>query len=454
MKIFITFICLIICTYSNSNADELYFPSIVIGEKWETLRPDDLGWNTDKIPALYDFLENKNSKAFILLKDGKIVLEKYFGDFTQDSNWYWASAGKTITATLTGLAQEEGLLSINDKTSKYLGEGWTSITKEKEDLITIRHQLTMTTGLDYGVDDSDCTEPECLKYKADAGSQWYYHNAPYTLLENVVVSASDESYNQYFFRKIRNRIGMNGAWFKLGFNNIYFSTPRSMARFGLLMLGNGNWADTEVIPDKQYLNDMINTSNDLNKSYGYLWWLNGKESFMIPGTSKVFKGMLYPNAPADAYAALGKDGQILCIAPSKGLVMVRMGDRPDEQFFISSEFTNQIWEYLNEIMDTEMSVNESENIFGISPNPASDYIIISLSNKELKPFVADDSPSNKELQLFAAEDKVQIFDVFGIEVMSEPIHPMTSSHRMNIERLLQGVYFIRIGNEVVKFVKM
>ena len=127
---------------------------------------------------------------------------------------------------------------------------------------------------------------------------------------------------------------------------------------------------------------MINTSNDLNKSYGYLWWLNGKESFMIPGTSKVFSGMLYPNAPQDAYAALGKDGQIVCIAPRKGIVMVRMGEKPDDQFFISSEFTNQIWGYLNEIMDTEMSVDETENLLGISPNPARDYINIQFQPSE------------------------------------------------------------------------
>lgn len=88
---------------------------------------------------MYNFLEQKNSKAFILLKDGKIVLEKYFGAFTQDSIWYWASAGKTLTALLTGIAQEEGYLLITDSTSKYLGSGWTSEPPQKERLITVWH---------------------------------------------------------------------------------------------------------------------------------------------------------------------------------------------------------------------------------------------------------------------------------------------------------------------------
>jgi len=186
--------------YVELFATEIYFPPIV-GDSWDTIDPISLGWDTSAINTLFTFLDQKNTKAFIVLKDGKIVLEKYFGTFTKDSNWYWASAGKTLTSSLVGIAQEEGLLSIYDKTSKYLGNGWTSCPKEKEDLITIQHQLTMTTGLDYEVEDQYCTNPDCLKYKADAGTHWYYHNDPYTLLEKVIVNASGKDYNTFFAQK-------------------------------------------------------------------------------------------------------------------------------------------------------------------------------------------------------------------------------------------------------------
>ena len=137
-------------------ANDLYFPPLA-GNTWETLSPSTLGWDETKIQPLYDFMEQQNSKAFIVLKDGKIVLEKYFGNFTQDSIWYWASAGKTITSFLVGKAQEDGFLKITEPTSKYLGKGWTVCPTDKEDKITIRHQLTMTTGLDDGVPDNHCT---------------------------------------------------------------------------------------------------------------------------------------------------------------------------------------------------------------------------------------------------------------------------------------------------------
>jgi len=421
--------------YVELFATEIYFPPIV-GDSWDTIDPISLGWDTSAINTLFTFLDQKNTKAFIVLKDGKIVLEKYFGTFTKDSNWYWASAGKTLTSSLVGIAQEEGLLSIYDNTSKYLGNGWTSCPKEKEDLITIQHQLTMTTGLDYEVEDQYCTNPDCLKYKADAGTQWYYHNAPYTLLEKVIVNASGKDYNTFFAQKIRNKIGMNGLWVKDGFNNIYLSTARSMARFGILMLNNGNWNGTDVIKDKNYTQDMINTSQNLNKSYGYLWWLNGKESYMLPGFTKVFNGILMPDAPDDLYAALGKNGQILNVVPSKGLIMVRMGERPDDQFFISTHFNNDIWKYLNQVINKNTSINDTINHNAFSPNPASDYIEIRQPPEGFQP---------------SGGSEIKIYNTFGECVMIVGAYSNTPLQRIGVSHLPVGLYFIQIGNYTEKF---
>lgn len=55
----------------------------------------------------------------------------------------------------------------------------------------------MTTGLDYTITNPDCTDKDCMKYKANAGEQWFYHNAPYTLLEQVVSAVAGISYNAY-----------------------------------------------------------------------------------------------------------------------------------------------------------------------------------------------------------------------------------------------------------------
>nr|WP_297782968.1 serine hydrolase [uncultured Allomuricauda sp.] len=328
---------------------QLYFPPSGTSD-WETVSPSDLDWNTDAEQALYDLLEEKSSKAFIILKDGKIAVEWYFDDHNQNTSWYWASAGKTLTAFTVGLAQEEELLSIEDTSSDYLGEGWTNLTLDKENLITIWHQLTMTTGMDDT--EFDCVTPDCLTYLADAGNRWAYHNGPYTLLQSVVAKAADMEWSDYFNNRLRDKIGMNGFWITTsGTNNVYFSTARSMARFGLLNLNNGIWDGETILSDTNYLNAMKSSSQDLNKSYGYLWWLNGKESYRGPGLQIEFPGMLIPNAPNDMYAGLGKNDQKLYIVPSQNLVVVRMGEDAGENSLGLSSFDNQLWEKLNAFID-------------------------------------------------------------------------------------------------------
>ncbi len=274
-------------------AQTLYFPPVV-GDTWETLSPDELGWCEEQIDSLYQMLSDNNTKAFIVLKDGKIVLEKYFDTFTKDSVWYWASAGKTLTAMLVGIAQEEGFLDLADPANQYLGEGWTSCSLSEESAITIRHQLTMTSGLNDGVADPYCTLPSCIECLADPGSRWAYHNAPYTLLDGVIEGATGIPLNQFFASQIGAATGISGLFIPVGYNNVLFSKPRSMARYGLLMLNKGNWNGTPILEDTSYFRDMTTPSQALNESYGYLTWLNGQSTYMVPGIQFRFPGLFYP----------------------------------------------------------------------------------------------------------------------------------------------------------------
>jgi CubicO group peptidase (beta-lactamase class C family) len=188
-------------------SQSLYFPPLNNAAVWDTVSPAALGWCESEIPNLYSFLQQQDTKGFIVLKNGKIALEKYFGTFTKDSLWYWASAGKTLTSFLVGKAQEEQFLSLTDTTATYLNAGWTNCTPVQEEKITIRHQLTMTSGLDDGVADNHCTLDTCLTYLADAGTRWAYHNAPYTLLESVLTNATNTPINTYTQTKLKSKTG-------------------------------------------------------------------------------------------------------------------------------------------------------------------------------------------------------------------------------------------------------
>lgn len=374
------FSIIFILTSAYLSGQELYFPPLV-GNQWESRTLASLNWCEDELQPLYEYLDAEESKAFIVLKEGRIVIEKYFDTFTRDSFWYWASAGKTLTAFLTGMAQQDGVLSLNDPSSDYLGKGWTTLTAEQEEKITIRHQLTMTTGLNDLVADNHCTLPACLEFKAKPGDRWAYHNAPYTLLRNVLESATGLNENIYIQQKLKSRTGMNGLWFTSGWDNVYASNARSMARFGLLILNHGVWDKDSLMRDQSFFTEMVNSSQSINESYGYLWWLNGKSSFMLPGLQLKLPGSYAPEAPKDMFAAIGKNGQILCIVPSQQLVVLRMGEANGTGFDdVPITLCNQMWLRLNKVLCNQpvstFGGAESDSDQFIYPNPANDRIFL------------------------------------------------------------------------------
>lgn len=325
----------------------MYFPSIT-DNTWETISPSSLGWNESAVQPLKDYLAQKHTKSFMILVNGRIVMEEYFNGHTSATSWQWNSAGKTLTATATGIAQQEGLLNINNKVSQYLGTGWTSETAAKEDLITVKHLLTMTSGLN---DENQLVTKANLTYLADAGTRWSYHNV-FQRLMDVVAEASGEDFETYFNAKIKDKIGMDGRWNDGIIYTIFHSTTRSMARFGLLALNKGKWNNEQIVTEA-YFTESISTSQSINPAYGYLWWLNGKTSYMVPGSQFVFQGHLVQNAPADMYAAMGADDQRIYIIPSKNMVVVRMGDAsdPENSSFAVSGFDDDLWEKINAVVD-------------------------------------------------------------------------------------------------------
>lgn len=341
------------CASGTDDADlpettvDLYFPPLT-GSNWESVNPASLEWNTSALTDLESFLIASNTEAFIILENGKIAFEAYYNGKTASDLFAWNSAGKTLTAFTVGIAEQKGLLELDDKTTDYLGSGWTSMTTSQEDAITIKNQLTMTSGGDFTSGDVFCYDPECLKFKSVPGTEWYYYNAYYTLLQPVLDVATPSGFEAFFKAELKDQIGMNGRWVTLGYNNIYFSTARDMARFGLLNLNKGTW-NNQIILNTAYWNAMTNTSQSLNPAYGYLWWLNGKSSFKLPSLTENFTGKLIPNAPDDLIAGLGANDKKLYVIPSQTRVIVRLGPAADEDELGPTTFDNELWGKLKAI---------------------------------------------------------------------------------------------------------
>jgi CubicO group peptidase (beta-lactamase class C family) len=425
MKKTITLLFAIILFSIAVKAQSLYFPPTT-GTVWDSILPSNLNYCQARIDSLYNYLQVKNTKSFILLKDGKRVLEKYFGTYTKDSLWYWASASKSLAGFITGVAQQKGHININNKVSQYLGTGWTSAPLAKENLITVKHLISMNSGLEDAPPlpcDNEDTAKTCLTYLADAGTRWAYHTGAYRKVQDVVSNAVGQNYNVITNNWIESQTGMSGAWFQ----QVYYSKARDMARFGLLNLNKGIWNTDTIMKDTSYFRAMTNTSQNLNKAYGYLWWLNGKASLMTPGFQFVFPGTLMSNAPSDMYCALGKNDQKIYVVPSKNMVVVRQGNTAGGFNLAASAFDNVLWDYINKLDCSVTGVHENSNLnYKLYPNPINDVLRI-------------ENPA----QTITA---IKVLDVLGKVIYERKGVQETSNISIDFSNFSKGTYIVELEN--------
>jgi hypothetical protein len=179
---------------------------------------------------------------------------------------------------------------------------------------------------------------------------------------------------------------------------------------------------------------MVNTSQNLNKSYGYLWWLNGKQSFMVPTLQTVFPAFMCPNAPADMISAIGSGGQFLNVVPSQNLVWLRMGDEPSNSN-VPFLLNDDIWQYVNDLTCSTSGIEEngSSEKVNVFPNPACDLITVSVKKGTLGTAI--------------------IYDQLGTKI--KEINSNNHSAKFTIADLQNGIYFISLPDRGIslRFVK-
>jgi len=294
---------------SDGGSAAMYFPKAGTDE-WEQVSAIELSWDTTQLNEAIRYARENRSYNLLILHKGRIVVEEYWNNTDVKSRHDLGSVAKSMTAFIIGLLQEDGTLRIDDKVNKYIPEGW-SRSPETEGEITIRHLLTMTSGLN---DDLD--------YVGRPGEVWRYSHGAYVKLYEVIEAASGKSYREVFDSLLFSPTGMTG----LSWSGTDLLSPgRAIAKFGLMMLNDGTWDGTKLLKDEGYFSAMLSTSQDLQKSYGYLWWLNGKESWYDDDKKVTNEGPIASSMPADSWLAKGKHDQRIYVVPSLDLVVIRQG---------------------------------------------------------------------------------------------------------------------------------
>lgn len=317
------------------------------GQDWTRgLRPH---WNNDALEELFDYAEAERSTGIVIVHDGELIEERYWpapagkrfqrmlAETTADGRTLEdvASVQKSVVGFLIGHAMDQGLVALDTSIVDYIGSGWSRAAKAEEATITLRHLLSMTSGL----------TPR-LKREAPAGEKWRYNTRVYSVLVSVLEAVTSKDINTLTRLWLTDPLEMSESnwrqrrWLTGAVDantQGFISSARDLARFGLLMVREGQWRNQQTITQPDHLDALVRPSQALNPAYGYLWWLNGYP-FTSPGGSRL--PSLIPAAPSDLYAAQGALGRKLYVVPSLKLVVVRLGDQP------AADFNQQFWQKL------------------------------------------------------------------------------------------------------------
>jgi CubicO group peptidase (beta-lactamase class C family) len=309
-------------------APKPYFPR---GKEWETRAPKDAGMDAAAIDDAIKYAAEHNSTGLVIVRGGRLVTEQYWQNWTPETAQPIFSASKSITATLVGMAIEEGKMKGVEQSASAFVPQWKGTPKEA---ITIRHILTMTSGIKVGAvratAEVDAFEETAgLPLEHNPGTHWAYNTPVYRMLFRMLEMATGENINSYTRRKFAPLAWQNSSWdCGAAPNNKtnctwYRSSLRDMAKFGLLILRHGQWEDKQLI-SASFVKESTSASQKLNEAYGYLWWLNGKASFKLAG-GRAVEGMMWPDCPPDAIGALGAQDKKIYVVPGLDLVVARHG---------------------------------------------------------------------------------------------------------------------------------
>ena len=311
--------------------DYIHFPSNTIkdGNHQEWLVSKE--YNKAQLPEFIKPINDKlGTVAYVVIKNDSIIFEEYWNGYSADSSSNSFSMAKSWISTLVGIAIKEGKIeSINQKACDFLPE----FCEGDNSKITIKHLLTMSSGLDW---DEDYHDPlgqtaeayfapnlkeQMMRLKAveTPGEIFKYHSSCSQLLAFIVESATGQSVNEYTSEKLWKPMGAKhpALWntdTKRGDEKAFCcinSNARDFARLGKLYMNQGNWNGTQLL-DSNYVKEATSVSNLLdedgnkNVNYGYQFWIANR------------KGL-------DVYYTRGLWGQYVICIPEKDMIIVRLG---------------------------------------------------------------------------------------------------------------------------------
>ena len=293
--------------------------------EWELSTPEEQGMDGARLQAVAEYVEKPEGGAVVITRHGRLVWEDYWGGWDENRTDISYSMAKSFTSALVGIAIAEGRVESVDQPAADFVEEWRGTDKEE---ITLRHLLTLTSGLEWtegysGVNDvtNMATSEDQAAYvlarplAVQPGTRVLYSTGDPEVFSRVLLVATGMEAEDYAREKIFNVIGMPKAtWLKdaKGHTTTYcciFTTAREFARFGYLYLRGGLWEDRQVVP-AEWVEESTRTQEELypTHGYGFLWH--------VP---------TFADVPGRVFDAEGIETKYIYVVPDLDIVAVRLG---------------------------------------------------------------------------------------------------------------------------------
>lgn len=289
--------------------------------------PHDAGFDPKAIGDLIAFARDSGTAQLSVLVDGHVLVDEVFSDEPVDVY----AVQKGLLSLLMGIAVDRGLLGLDDPMHRHLPQGWTRLEPLAESNLTIRHLLTMTTGMD-----------DQLGPLGETGQSWRYNNTAYNYLKRVLCEKTGLDLAGLSHEWLFGPLGITQTrWVDRNARlpdgrplTGLLSTASDLIRVGILVLGGGLLEGRPIV-SQDYIAAMALPGSTENPAWGLLWWNNSAPCFRVPmREEKVYDGVIIPAAPADLVAARGAGENHLGVSGSARLVVARTaqprpaGERP------------------------------------------------------------------------------------------------------------------------------
>lgn len=372
--------------------------------EWTRKTPESMGIPSGAIArALKAIAESKKDiHSMLIVRDGALVFEHYFAPYVAETRHALYSCSKTFTSMLIGIAQEKGLLRIEDKLYEYYPEIIIADGNELARDMRIKDLLMMGTGHGddtFGAmfDAPDKNYPRAffsLAVDHEPGTHFIYNNGATYMLSNLLTRLTGRSALDLANEWIFSKIGIEGAIWQddgqgvsIGASGLYI-TPTDMARFGWLIMNEGRWKSEQVLPAAYVREAQLKHIDNRNPSdpnqnpnwaagYGYQMW----------------------RCAFDAFRADGMGGQYICMMPQKGVEFVFTSGLGDDMGYLLDVVRDYL---MDEVRDAALNDDEKSRagLLDLSKR-------LSDPPKTSRPKEADGLPWGKEIVFSESQNGIE-----------------------------------------------